>query len=386
MDFQGYLRPNGQVGVRNYIAVIPSVFCANTVARNIASQVKSAIAFCHPLGCSQVGADLELTARTLISIGRNPNFGAVLVVGLGCERFTAQELYDGIVDTGKPIKKIVIQEEGDTLKAIAKGVLYASRMSIKLSTQERCASDISKLVVGVKCGGTDATSGIAANPVIGYAVDQLVKAGGTAIFSEVTELLGAEDSLAARAVNSCVARDIIDTIGRMEEKLRRTANNPDLPNRSALISTGNYEGGVSTVVEKALGNIYKSGTQPISGVISYAQPASEPGLYLMDSPGHDGEVVTGLVGGGAQIVVFSTGRGTPSGFPGVPVIKTTGNNQTYQRMEANIDVNSGTVISGEETLTAAGERLWDLVLRTADGSTTKAEALGQDELFCISRL
>jgi altronate dehydratase large subunit len=300
MEFYGYIRPDGQVGVRNYIGIIPSVFCANRVAQQIAAQVENTVALSHPLGCSQVGEDLEQTARTLIAMGNHPNLVAVLVVGLGCERFTPDEFVKGIYKSKKPVEKVVIQKEGDTIKAIEKGVRIAKKMVQDFSLQERERVDIGKLVIALKCGGTDATSGIAANPAVGVMTDYVVSNGGTAMFSEVTELLGAEHILARRAANEKAAQDILDTISRMEQKLRKAGSDPRFKHRGALISTGNFDGGVSTVVEKALGGIYKSGSSSISGIVGYAERPGGTGLYLMDSPGHDGEVVTGMVGGGGR--------------------------------------------------------------------------------------
>lgn len=386
MEFYGYRRPDGQVGVRNYIGVIPSVFCANHAAELIANQVNGAVFLPHPVGCSQVGADLERTARTLIAMGNHPNLAGVLVVGLGCERFTAKEFVEGLAKSGKPVAKVVIQEEGDSLKTVEKGVSIARKMAADASLLRREPIGIEELIVGVKCGGTDATSGIASNPAVGAMSDLIINHGGTVMFSEVTELLGAEDVLAARAVNGEVAQQIIDTIRRTEDKLRIAGTDPRFKNRSALISTGNFDGGVSTVAEKALGNILKAGTRPICGVVDYVCKPEAPGLYLMDSPGHDGEVVTGMTGGGAQIIVFTTGRGTPTGFPFSPVIKVTGNSRTYAKMRENIDYNAGDIIDGENTIASAGEDLLQMVLEAASGKLTKAETLGHRELFCINRL
>ncbi|MBU5626125.1 UxaA family hydrolase [Oscillibacter sp. MSJ-2] len=385
MEFYGYLRPDGQVGTRNYIGIIPSVFCAERVAEQIREMVPGSVLLRHPLGCSQVGEDLEITGRTLIAMGRHPNLAAVLVVGLGCERFTPDELVKGIAGSGKPVEKVVIQDEGDTIAAVAKGVRLVKSMMSRFAQQKRVPADISKLTVAVKCGGTDATSGIAANPAVGNMSDRLIDLGGSVIFSEVTELLGAEHLLAARAVSPEVRKDILDTVGRMEEKLRQTSNDPRFAKRSALISTGNFDGGVSTVAEKALGNIYKSGSRAISGVLPYATPACGTGLYLMDSPGHDGEVVTGMVGAGAQIVVFTSGRGTPTGFPFVPVVKVTGNSRTFEKMRENIDVNAGPIIDESCPIETIGQQLFETILDTANGTQTKAELLGHNELFCITR-
>lgn len=386
MEFLGYPRPDGTVGVRNHLAVLASVFCANQVVENIAHQVPGAVPLTHPLGCSQVGADLEQTARTLISLGRHPNVGAVLVVGLGCERFPAQELYAGVAASGKPVEMVVIQEAGDSLRAVEQGTRLARRLMEELSRQERESCDISHLTVGLKCGGTDATSGIAANPAVGVMSDLLVQAGGSTILTEVTELLGAEHILAQRAVNPDVGEKIRATIAQMEERLRRAGSDQRFSHRGALISPGNMDGGVTTVVEKALGGITKSGSAPFVDVLDYGERIKKKGLHLLDSPGHDGESVTGLVAAGAQIIVFTTGRGTPTGFPIAPVVKVTGNPTTYQRMKENIDYNAGAIIEGEKTIAQAGTELLAEILAVANGKRTKAEILGHRELLCIARL
>lgn len=385
MKFYGYARPDGQVGTRNYVGIIPSVFCAERVAEQISALVPGTVLLRHPLGCSQVGEDLEITGRTLIAMGRHPNLAAVLVVGLGCERFTPEELTAGIAASGKPVEKVVIQEEGDSLAAVEKGARIAKAMAAQYGNMERTAADISRLIVAVKCGGTDATSGIAANPAVGSMSDMLIDQGGSVIFSEVTELLGAEHLLAARAVDETARKDILDTVNRTEQRLRTASSDPRFSNRSALISTGNFDGGVSTVAEKALGNIYKSGCRSICGVLPYAAPVKRPGLYLMDSPGHDGEVVTGMVGGGAQVVVFTSGRGTPTGFPFVPVIKVTGNSRTFKKMKENIDIDASSIIDCGVPIDEIGGEIFEQVLKTASGQRTKAELLGHGELFCITR-
>jgi len=387
LKLKGYVRPDGQVGVRNHIGIIPSVFCANRVAQVIAGQVDGAVCLSHPVGCSQVGEDLEITARTLISMGNHPNLAAVLIVGLGCERFTPDEFFNGLAASQKPVEKVVIQQEGDSLKAIEKGVRIAKQWSEEFSNQEKTECGLKDLIVAVKRGGTDATSGIAANPAVGVMSDRVVQQGGTILFSEVTELLGAEHILAGRAVNPTVGEQIVQTIAKTEEKLRRIGSDKRYSHRGALISTGNFDGGVSSVVEKALGGIYKAGTMPIAGVLDYAEkPLHNGGVYLMDSPGHDGEVVTGFVGAGAQIVVFTTGRGTPTGFPFVPVIKVTGNDFTYEKMKENIDINTGTIISQNVSIEAKGQEIFKCLRDVASGRKTKAEILRHDELFCITRV
>ncbi|WP_088227602.1 UxaA family hydrolase [Desulfosporosinus sp. FKB] len=384
-SFYGYRRPQGLPGVRNWVAVISSVFCANNVVRRIVQQVAGTVELTHPVGCSQVGLDLELTAKALKGVGRHPNFYGVVVVGLGCERFRAEELADSIAATGKPVEMVVIQEEGDTQKAIEKGVRFAQSLVEQAAKQKQEEFPLSELFLGLKCGGTDATSGIAANPVLGWVTDQVIAEGGRAMFTEVTELIGAEHVLARRAVTPEVGQKILDMVRNMENKLKLGTGHSELQNRSALISPGNEDGGVTSVVEKALGGIHKGGTGPITGVLSYGEPVGGPGLYILDCPGHDGEAVTGLSASGCQVVVFTTGRGTPTGFPGVPVVKITGNTSTYERMKFNLDFNAGEVIDKGFTIPNVGAGLLQKVIDTATGEPTKAEIAMGDELFCITR-
>lgn len=384
--FMGYARKDGRVGIRNQIAVIPSVFCAAKVAERIAYQVPGCVYFRHPVGCSQVGEDLEVTAKTLIAIGKNPNFAGVVVVGLGCERFSPYELAEGIAPSEKMLETVVIQEEGDSLAAIQTGSKIAREMQQIASRQTREEFPVSELMVGLNCGGSDMTSGLIANPALGYASDKLVSQGGSSILSEITELIGTEDILARRAVDDEVASSIRDTISLTEEKLRRQTKGSTNKDRTHLISKGNYDGGLSSVVEKSLGSMKKSGSAPFSGVIQYGHQPDKKGLFLLDSPGHDGEVSTGEVAAGAQIILFPTGRGTPTGFPGIPVIKITGNPKTYIKMKENIDINAGTVLKQEKTIEQAGEEIYQEILEVASGKQVKAEILGHDEQFCVTRL
>ncbi len=384
--FLGYRRENGTVGVRKLIAIIPSVFCSAKVAQRIAQSIPNTVHFSHPVGCSQVGEDLEITAKTLIGIGRNPNFAGVVVVGLGCERFTPAELAHGISSTGKMLETVIIQEAGDSIAAIEKGTRYARHMQQLASLQRREECDVSELMIGMNCGGSDTTSGLIANPALGLASDKLVAQGGSSILTELTELIGTEHILARRAVNQEVAADILQAIHNMEERLKRQTQNSSNAKRKNLISTGNYDGGLSSVVEKSLGGMKKSGNAQFVEVFKYGNSPTKKGLLLLDGPGHDGEVTTGQVAAGAQIICFPTGRGTPSGFPGVPVIKITGNPKTYERMKENIDINAGAVITGQKTLQQAGEEIYQEIIAVASGKLTKAEVLGHDEQFCITRM
>ena len=385
--FMGYRRPDGTVGTRNYLAVIPSVFCANTTAQKIAAQIPGAVALTHCVGCSQVGLDLELTARTLKSMGCHPNAGAVLVIGLGCERFDPQELYDAVKATGKPVAKFVIQEEGGVTNTVARAVEAGREFARQLALQQRVECPLGELMVATKCGGTDATSGLAANPAVGNMVDKVIAEGGSAILSELNELLGTEKYLAKRAVNPQVAQKIYDAVYEIEDVLRGGLDFSLPANRNHLISRGNFDGGVSSVVEKALGGVHKSGTAPFQDVLQYAVPPhkDQKGLFLMDYESQDGEVVTGMIGCGSQIVAFTTGRGHATGHPLAPVLKITGNYQTYSSMRECFDFDASGIISGEKTMEELGDELLDLVIRVASGEQTAAERLGGTELFCVAR-
>ena len=385
--FMGYRRENGTFGVRNHIAIIPSVFCSAKVAERIAQNVPGALPFRHPVGCSQVGEDLEVTCKTLIGIGKNPNYAGVLVVGLGCERFLPQELAEGIAPTGKMLETIVIQDIGDTLQTIEIGSRIASKMAQAASLERRVEVPVSELMIGTNCGGSDMTSGLVANPALGIASDMLVAQGGSSILTELTELIGTEHVLARRAVTPEVAKDIIEAIGAMEARLKNQTRHSSNSKRKHLISTGNYEGGLSSVVEKSLGGMKKSGTTAkFVEVFKSGDAPTKKGLLLMDGPGHDGEVTTGEAAAGAQIVCFPTGRGTPSGFPGVPVIKITGNPRTYGKMKENIDINAGKVLTGESTLQEMGREIYDEIIAIASGKQSKAEVLGHDEQLCVTRM
>lgn len=386
MQFMGYRRPDGKVGVRNHIAVIPSVFCANTTAERIASQVPGAVALRHPVGCGQVGLDFELTARTLIAVGANPNVYAAVVVGLGCERFRPEELYEGIKKSEKPVSMFVIQDMGGTTPTIESGVKAAREYAAQAENVRREATDVSELMIALKCGGTDATSGLAANPTLGNMCDRLTAMGGSAILSELNELLSTEKLLAKRAVNEKVAAKIYNAIYEIEEVLR-SGTDPRFPGRNELMSPGNFSGGVSSIVEKAMGGVHKAGEAPIVDVLEYAVPPAkgQHGLFLMNYESHDGEVVTGMFGCGAQIVAFTTGRGNPTGFPLAPVLKVTGNRKTFDKMRENFDFCADPVITGEKTIEEMGEEFLELVVRVANGERTTAEKIGGDELFCVAR-
>ena len=375
MKIMGYVRPDGRVGIRNHILVIPSSVCASEVAMRIASHVEGAVALPNQHGCCQIGADLDLVTNTLIGLGKNPNVAAVLVVGLGCEGVPTKKVAEEIATTGKRVEYITIQDCGGTLKAEEIGTRIVRQMAQEAALLKREEGDISNLILAVECGGSDTTSGLAANPVAGYVSDKLIELGGTSMFSETTEIIGAEHLLAKRAVSREVADKLLTFVRRCEEK----AKTMGVDMRGGQPTPGNIEGGISTIEEKSLGCIYKGGTKPVQGVLDYGESPAGKGLYIMDTPGQDIESITGMTAGGAQLVIFTTGRGTPTGSPIAPVIKITANPNTYKKMEDNIDFNAGTIVEGDETIREAGERLFKEMIEVCNGKLTKAEVLKHRE-------
>ncbi|MBS3970562.1 MAG: UxaA family hydrolase [Clostridia bacterium] len=381
MQLTGYRRENGQVGIRNHVVVISSVVCANRAVEMIAAQVPGAIPIIHQHGCSQIGSDKEQTARTLIGFGKNPNVAAVLVVGLGCETLQPKDLAVEIEVTGKPVAHMTIQDEGGTLKTVARGSEIVRDMVMNASQIQRQPIDISDIILGTECGGSDTTSGLAANPATGFASDLLVDAGGTVILSETTELTGTEHILAKRAKNAQVARQIYEIVANVEKESKRLG----VDIRGGNPTPGNIEGGLTTIEEKSLGCIYKAGSSVIKEVIQFAEEPHEKGLVVMDTPGHDIESITGMIAGGAQIIVFTTGRGTPTGAPIAPVVKVCGNPKTVKTMMDNIDIDASTIMTGHKTVEEVGREIFEEYLRVIKGKQTKSEVLGQRD-FAICRI
>ncbi len=377
MNILGYRRPDGKVGVRNLVAVIPTAVCSSETAKHIADRVQNTIYLPNQHGCCQLGNDMELTAQTLINLGKNPNIAAVLVVGLGCEGVPIKKVADEIAsESRKRVKHLIIQEAGGTLKAEEQGLRIVREMIEETQMQQREEFDISNIILALECGGSDATSGLASNPVTGYVSDKLIGMGGTTIFSETTEIIGAEHIFAQRAASNQVKRKLLDLVEQCEQKAR----NLGFDMRGGQPTPGNIEGGLTTIEEKSLGCIYKGGVkQPLNGVLDYAQIPTEKGLHFMDTPGQDIESITGMIAGGAQVVIFTTGRGTPTGSPIAPVIKITGNKKTFENMKDNIEFDASGVIEGVESIAQAGERLFEELVQIINGKRTKAEALGHRE-------
>ena len=380
--FFGFPRPDGRVGVRNHVLVVPTVVCASVVCERIAAQSgSSVVALPHQAGCGQLGPDMWTTHDTLEAYCGHPNVGAVVVVALGCEQVVAQQLAGAARAAGKPCEVVAIQAEGGSLRAIAAGTAIASRLAAELAPVARQWCGIDTLVLSLKCGGSDYTSGLASNPALGRVADRLVDLGGATVLGEVAEIMGAEHLLAARAAEPEAAVQLVRIVDRVEAEALALG----LDIRGTQPSPGNIRGGLTTIEEKSLGATHKGGeTSPLTDVVPYAGRITRRGLTVMDTPGLDVEAVTGMVAGGAQVVVFTTGLGTPTGNPIAPVIKITGNRRTASHMADNIDLDVSGIIGDRETLQSAADRLFDLVLAVASGGPVAAESLGHRE-FAIHR-
>lgn len=379
--FMGYPRQDGSAGVRNLVAVIPSCGCALHAASLLASQVPGAALLSYTGGCSETEADTELATRLLAQYGRHPNVIGSIVVSLGCEMLNAADLAQRIALRSAPVELLTIQKLGGTRPTVERGTALARQMLAPYQGAERRECPVSALTVGLECGGSDATSGLAANPAVGAFSDLIVAQGGKVILAETSELLGAEHVLRERAAAPEVEARLMSTLAECERSLKATGE--DFFGKQP--TPGNVQGGITTVEEKALGDVRKGGTSPIVDVLAYGEPPKRPGLSFMDTPGNDLASVTALVAAGAQIVVFTTGRGNPMGNAIAPVIKVTGNAQTFARMREDMDLDVSTILRGEETWEEAGRRIYAFALRVASGEPTAAEALGHGEFVLLRR-
>ncbi len=384
--FQGIVRPNGRVGTRNYVGILTTVNCSATVARRIAAHfapevlraypnVDGVVAITHGTGCGMAehGEPADLLRRVFVGYSTHPNFAAVLLLGLGCETNQIEPLVT-LAENGATMRTSIIQEEGGTAASIQKGIATVYELLEQANQASRTTVSASKLILGLQCGGSDAYSGISANPALGAAVDLLVRNGGTAILSETPEIYGAEHLLTRRSSSPEVAQRLIDRIHWWEEYTARHKgsidNNPQ---------PGNKTGGLTTILEKSLGAVSKAGTTNLNEVYLYGEPVATPGLVFMDSPGFDPVSATGQVASGANFICFTTGRGSVYGCKPTPSLKIASSTSLYNRMSDDMDINSGTIIDGEESVEEVGRRIFGEILATASGKLTRSEVHGFGE-------
>ena len=389
-QFQGYQRPDGRVGTRNYIAVLTSVNCSATAGHLIARHftpermaafpnVDGVAAFVHGTGCGMAGnsegfANLQ---RVMWGYARNPNCAGVLMAGLGCEANQIDFLLDAYGITRGPLFRTMnIQDMGGLKRTVAAGVKIVEEMLPHANELSRQPCDASHLALALQCGGSDAWSGVSANPALGYAADLLVRNGGTAVLAETPEIYGAEHLLTSRARDRATAERLMERIAWWEDYTRTNGgsmdNNP---------SPGNKEGGLTTILEKSLGAVAKSGTQRLEGVYKYAEPIKTKGFVFMDSPGYDPVSVTGEIASGCNLAAFTTGRGSVFGSKPAPCIKIATNTAMYERMSDDMDVNAGRIVDGTATIEEVGQEIFDLLLDVASGrpSLSEAQGLGDHE-------
>lgn len=376
--FMGYRRPDGRVGVRNFVAVISAMDNTNPCARRIADIIPAAQAVTTPFGRTQIGHDFEVTLRTLAGIGSHPNIGAVLVLGLSLA--SANLLADRIRPSGKPVEVLGLQEAGNTMALTAAGARVAADLVVAASAQMREPCAFSDLVIAVECGGSDTTSGLAGNPTVGLFADHFIDAGGTIILSEPAEFMGGEHILAERAVDPEDGKRIYEMVQWFEDEAIRSG----VDMRGTNPTPDNIAGGLTTLEEKSLGAIAKGGSRPVVEVIEYSEPPSKRGLVIMNTPSAACESMTGLLGGGSQMIIFSTGRGNSIGSPVSPTVKLTGNPHTAISMKDNIDVDVSSIITSGTSLDDAASRLWADMIDFAQGKLTRCE-VWQEEQLSVSR-
>lgn len=373
VKFWGYRRPDGRVGTRNHVLILATVGCAAETARMAAEGLYGAVSFINQNGCGESSRNLRRTRDVLLGLAAHPNVYGVVAIGLGCE---INRMGDFLAElkarTSKPVEALLIQEEGGTIETVAKAKKIARRMIIEASMCRREECDLSELILGVECGGSDATSGLVSNPVMGLVSDRVVAAGGTSMFSETVEMIGAEHILARRAATPEVGQKILDYVKHREQEQIDAGEDV----RKTQPSPGNKDGGITTLEEKSLGCIYKGGSTPIVDMIDCAHAPEKKGLVLMDTPCYDMLSVTAKAAGGCQLIVFTTGRGNAIGNPVVPVMKVTANGETFRRMNDNIDLDMSGVLTENVSLDEMADRTLRQIADTLSGRLTSAEVLG----------
>jgi altronate hydrolase len=381
----GFKRDDGRVGTRNYIAVVSTVNCSATVVHEIAayftkeklknySNIDGVAAFSHSTGCGMElsGEPMNLLHRTLGGYINHPNVASSLVVGLGCERCQVGGLFQsqGIAETNK-LRTLVMQENGGTTATIKAGIKCIEGMLEEANKIERIATSLSSLMVGLQCGGSDAFSSLSANPALGKAVDLLVAHGGTAILSETPEIYGVENSLTARAINSNVAEKLMNRVNWWKD-IYSVGRDVQI---NGTVSPGNQKGGLANILEKSLGSAMKGGTTGLMEVYNYAEKVDKKGFVFMDTPGFDPVSATGQIAGGANLIAFTTGRGSCFGAKPTPSIKLATNSNLYERMNEDMDINCGAVIDGEKNIEEMGKEIFEEFISFASGKKTKSEVL-----------
>ena len=370
MDFLGFERPNDLVGIRNTVLVMAAADCAEPAAGMIAAEADNAVSVSQYQGC----IDMQVVP-TLVGVARNPNVYGTLLVAMGCEGQEPGDLCNEIAKAGKPVEVVNIQEVGGTRKAVSIGRKIVGEMARAAKAQQRIPFDISRLVVGVKCGGSDTTSGIAANPAIGVMADMLIDSGAAVVMGEPIEAIGAEEALSSRALNDHVQADILKWIA--DEEKRWTVPGAAVD----FMCLGNIEGGLTTLEEKSLGAVHKSGHSPISGVLKNRDDYLETvppggGSFLQEGVHIELQAMTYMAAAGVHAIVFATGRGGTFGHAICPLIKVTGNPETWERMHEDLDIDASKIMEGEESIESVGNRIFNEVSAVASGKITIGEELG----------
>lgn len=380
--FFGYARQDGQVGVRNHVLLLSGTLYANPTCERACHTVQNTIPITHPLGRCQIAPDLAQTFRTLVGHGKNPNAGAVIVIDhykeQGC---TADDVAHEVAKTGKPVKVINIRQAGGAIRATADATRLAVDLNRQINAQQREKVSLAKLIYGINCGTSDVTSGLSHNRCVGWVSDRVIEAGGRVLAAETTEMFGGEELIRQKAKTPEIADRVLGYIRAMEERI--LACGVDL--RGSQPTGDNIAGGLSTIEEKSLGAMQKWGSKSIVGAVDYAEPiGDESGLWLMDTPGHGGESITGIAAAGAQVMSFSTGGGHTINHPLMITMRLTGNRESWRQMEDTMEVDVSDMFEGT-SLDEAGERLFDEVLDLCDGKMSKAEALREFNAFAINR-